>query len=64
MRERGKGYIYFWPGGQSEHAVVQLVDNADHVYSVEVHPLTGRARIYPYAYEPEELNEEEVRDPG
>jgi hypothetical protein len=34
---------------------------------VAIHPLTGRGRIYNYAYEPEEISddeEDEVRDPG
>ena len=53
--ERGTGDIYFWPGGQTEHAVVQLVDDQDRIFSVEIHPLTGRGRVYDYAYEPEEL---------
>lgn len=54
-RTEGRGSIYFFPGGQTEHAVVWLADSSDHVYSVELHPLTGRARVYPEAYEPEEL---------
>ncbi len=51
-RTSGKGAIYFFPGGQTEHAVVWVSDDNDHVYSVEVHPLTGRTRVYDYAYEP------------
>lgn len=54
-REEGRGAIYFFPGGQTEHAVVWLADSSDRVYSVELHPLTGRARVYPEAYEPERL---------
>ncbi len=68
IRESGKGYIYFFPGGRAEHAVVQITDaDREHVYSVEVHPLTGRAQVYSYAYEPREMMDEEaseVRDPG
>jgi len=63
-REAGKGYIYFFPGGQTEHAVVQLENRDQHVYSVEIHPLTGRAEIFPHAVEPEELTEDDLRDPG
>lgn len=65
----GTGHIYFFPGGQTEHAVVWLTDDNDRVYSVELHPLTGRGRVYNYAYEPEQLLEDgrggtrsEVRD--
>jgi prepilin-type N-terminal cleavage/methylation domain-containing protein len=53
--EQGKGAVHFFPGGITEHAVLQLSDGADHVYSVEIHPLTGRSRIYAEAYEPREL---------
>ncbi|MBN4049479.1 type II secretion system protein [bacterium AH-315-N03] len=53
--ESGEGAIYFFPGGQTEHAVVWLADDSDRVYSVEIHPLTGRGRVYNYAYEVEHL---------
>ena len=60
----GEGSIYFFPGGVTEHAVVQLTDSSETVYSVEIHPLTGNARIHNFAYEPvDELDDEgEVRD--
>jgi len=67
-RERGTGHIYFFPHGQTEHAVVWLSDGGDHVFSVEIHPLSGRARVRASAYEPEELmlegdeDSSEVRD--
>jgi general secretion pathway protein H len=67
-RERGTGHIYFFPHGQTEHAVVWLSDGGDTVFSVEIHPLSGRARVRASAYEPEELLVEgdestsEVRD--
>lgn len=54
-RERGTGHIYFFPHGQTEHAVVWLSDGGDTVFSVEIHPLSGRARVRASAYEPEEL---------
>ncbi|HJL44968.1 MAG TPA: prepilin-type cleavage/methylation domain-containing protein, partial [Polyangiaceae bacterium LLY-WYZ-15_(1-7)] len=64
-RETGRGYIYFFPGGRTEHAVVQITDGEDNVYSIEVHALTGRAEIHAYAHEPVELDDEsELRDPG
>jgi Tfp pilus assembly protein FimT len=53
--EQGKGGVHFFPGGMTEHAVLQLSDGGDTVYSVEIHPLTGRARVYPKAYEPDQL---------
>ena len=63
-RTDGEGSLYFFPGGVTEHAVVQLSDSSETVYSVEIHPLTGNARIHNFAYEPvEELDDEgEVRD--
>jgi len=42
----GVAYIYFWPGGVTERAVVQLGRGLeDDGVTVEVSPLTGRARI-------------------
>lgn len=63
-RTEGEGGVYFFPGGVSEHTVVQLIDGSDTIYSIEIHPLTGHGRIYPYAYEPlSELDDEgEVQD--
>ena len=57
--------MYFFPSGRTQRTVVQLIDSSDRVYSVAFHPLTGRGRVYPHAYEPVEIDEEgEVRDPG
>lgn len=63
-RTDGEGSVYFFPGGLSERAVIQLSDSSDTVYSVEIHPLTGNARIHNFAYEPlDDLDDEgEVRD--
>jgi general secretion pathway protein H len=46
LRE-GRAYIYFWPGGTTERAVVQLKKAGDKetALSVVLSPLTGRARI-------------------
>ena len=66
-RESGRASIYFFPGGRAEAAIIHLADSSDRVYTVAIHPLTGRGRIYNYAYEPEEISddeEDEVRDPG
>ncbi|MBW2277587.1 MAG: prepilin-type N-terminal cleavage/methylation domain-containing protein [Deltaproteobacteria bacterium] len=61
VREDGKAFIYFFPGGTTEHAVVQLSDgneDDERIYTVEVHPLNGRAVIHRFEYEPEmELDE-------
>lgn len=52
-RVDGHGAIYFFPGGQTEHAVVWIGDGSDQIYALELHPLTGRTRVYNYAYEPD-----------
>jgi len=63
-RTDGEGSLYFFPGGLTEHAVIQLTDSSDTVYSVEIHPLTGNARIHNFAYEPlDDLDDDgEVED--
>jgi len=44
----GKAYLYFWPGGQTERASIQLVrigaEGLDDGMSILVSPLTGRVR--------------------
>jgi general secretion pathway protein H len=59
--QRGIGYIYFWPGGVTERAIVQLTRPSDETgLTVEVSPLTGRARIARGFVElPEELFKDE-----
>lgn len=44
--KEGKAYIYFFPGGVTEHSFLQLSDGDERIYSIEVHPLTGRSVIY------------------
>jgi general secretion pathway protein H len=65
-RFEGAGAIYFFPSGMTEHAVIQLSDGGDRVYSVEIHPLTGRAKVHDFAYEPRvqalEEGYDELRD--
>ncbi|MCP4677872.1 MAG: prepilin-type N-terminal cleavage/methylation domain-containing protein [Deltaproteobacteria bacterium] len=52
--EEGKAYLYFFPGGVTEHSIIQLSDGDERIYSVEVHPISGRAIIHNEAVEPEE----------
>lgn len=43
----GRAYLYFYPLGQTEPAIVTLSDpSGESVYSLVVHPITGRVRIY------------------
>jgi general secretion pathway protein H len=45
----GRAYLYFWPGGQTERASIQITlegsSNSDDVTTLLVSPLTGRVRI-------------------
>ena len=43
----GRAYIYFWPGGTTERAVIQLKKAGDKEASLSIvlSPLTGRAKI-------------------
>ena len=63
-RTDGEGSVYFFPGGFAEQAVIQLSDSSDTIYSIEIHPLTGNARIHNFAFEPlDDIDDEgEVRD--
>ena len=43
----GRVYIYFYPLGQTEPAVITLTDKAGQsVFSLVVHPITGKVKIY------------------
>ncbi|HEX3903055.1 MAG TPA: prepilin-type N-terminal cleavage/methylation domain-containing protein [Polyangia bacterium] len=43
----GRAYLYFYPLGQTEPAVITLTDaTGESVYSLVVHPITGKVRIY------------------
>lgn len=46
-RTEGRAFLYFWPGGETEWASVQLRSSGDksNGLTVLVSPLTGRARI-------------------
>lgn len=45
-RTSGRAYLYFWPGGLTERAVVQLKrSDGGEGLSIVVSPLTGRAKI-------------------
>jgi len=50
----GRAYVYFFPLGQTEPAIITLSDpdSEDTVYSLVVHPITGRVRIYNQEVQP------------
>ena len=46
----GRVGLHFFPMGHAEPAVVYLRDKSDEVYSVVIHPLTGRTQVYACRY--------------
>jgi general secretion pathway protein H len=43
----GRAYIYFFPLGQSEAAIVHLSDeDGETIYSLVIHPITGRVQTF------------------
>jgi prepilin-type N-terminal cleavage/methylation domain-containing protein len=52
-QESGRHALYFFPGGMTERAIIQIADPSGEVYSVSVHPLTGRTRVDDVPVEPE-----------
>ena len=43
----GRAYLYFYPLGQTEPAIITLTDKAgESVFSLVVHPITGKVKIY------------------
>jgi general secretion pathway protein H len=43
----GRAYLYFFPLGQTEAAIITLADDKDEgVYSLVVHPITGQVKIH------------------
>ena len=43
----GRVYLYFYPLGQTEPAVITLTDKSgESVFSLVVHPITGKVKIY------------------
>jgi general secretion pathway protein H len=43
----GRAYLYFFPLGQTEPAIVTLSDRSgETIYSLVVHPITGRVKVY------------------
>lgn len=59
-QEEGTQYLFFWPGGMTERAVVQVADSDGTTFSIVVHPLTGKTRIESVPVEPEaDLSDED-----
>lgn len=47
----GRAYLYCFPTGMTERAVIHLIEENDDVYSVTVEALTGSVRIDPHYVE-------------
>ncbi|PID39341.1 MAG: hypothetical protein CSA65_07555 [Proteobacteria bacterium] len=59
--EKGMSYIYFFPQGHAEPAIIHLKNTANEYYSVVMHPLTGQARIYNCRYRlPKEFGQDDL----
>lgn len=61
-REEGHAYVYFFSGGLAERAVVHLRSASGELFSVVVHPLTGRAEILDRPVEPTREDDRAPRD--
>ena len=49
----GRAYLYFFPLGQTEPAIITLSDmSGSSVYSLVVHPITGRVKVYNQQVDP------------
>jgi Tfp pilus assembly protein FimT len=57
--EEGPGALHFFPGGRTQHAILHLADRYDHVFAVEIHPLTGRGTVHAEPYLPYRLLDDE-----
>lgn len=58
--DKGMAYVYFFPQGHAEPAIVRLMNKSEDYYSIVLHPLTGSARIYSCRYRiPDEFGEDD-----
>jgi general secretion pathway protein H len=70
-RTSGRAYLYFWPGGRTELASIQVrigeSDEDPHTLSLEISPLTGKVTIKPGPVElqiPTEDSQKSDREEG
>ena len=72
-QKKGRAYLYFWPGGQTETASVQIakgdLPTDNDTMTLLVHPLTGKVTILagakqlPLPLTPEDASEREDKGP-
>src|SRR5204863_7981153 len=49
----GRAYVYFFPLGQTEPAIIVVSDQAgEAVFSLKVHPITGRVQVFNHESQP------------
>jgi hypothetical protein len=53
-REEGRAFIYFFSNGLAEHSFIQLSDGDERIYTIEIHPLSGKSFLYNEEVEPDE----------
>jgi general secretion pathway protein H len=41
----GEAHLYFFPAGETQRALIYLVDARENAYTLDVQPLTGRVRV-------------------
>jgi len=62
----GRAYLYFWPGGMTERAAIELGrkddTDTDTMLTVLVSPLTGKVKIAPGSKPMEKLRDESERE--
>ncbi len=61
-RVDGAGHIYFFSGGQTEHAILHVRNTRGDTFSVVLHPVTGRTEVFDRMVEPPDLDERTISD--
>lgn len=54
-KSEGSTDLFYFPSGLTQHTVVQLTDKSETIFSVEIHPLTGKGTVHDAPFEPEVL---------
>ncbi len=61
-REEGTGHVYFFPGGQTERAVVHMRSNRGEIFSISLNALTGRTEIFDRPVEPPSVDDRDITE--
>jgi general secretion pathway protein H len=60
--EKGIAYVYFFPQGTAEPAIIHFMDSDEDFYSVLLRPLTGDAKVFPCMYKiPPDFGSEDAK---